>query len=590
MSEARTLHVVERSADEPEGEEVFVVEFELREVPASEFEDVFRRVSEAGVEADADLPLYGVVRIHLAFLFAQNEHPPMAVTHLVVLYRLLSRRLADGEYGTIRCGDLGPDYRAVVTDVAASHGVTVQNAGRFGFHRAALGFLVGLYGYLRLVAAQFVSLAWKRLHDGPEPTKTAFVPHVNRFDSTRPVLERLDHDHEVVLPTPTASWLRHRNGRYAELVPFDPTPLDYFATVSTVVDSLVRAARLTSEVVIRRTFGERVETFFADEFGVELPNTLSYLLGNLYAVHVPSLANTVLAERMLAELQPENLVVGSLGSRQQAILYAAIRAGVRTYHVPHSATTGYELAPPPETVHFVPGEHVVEHLRESDQMADVDNVVPTGRPQLVELHGRDVAPRDDSPADAMRVVVATQPFSDPMRERFVADVLDALESTPVPVDVVIKIHPNESASFYDGDVSDRPYPVTIAERDLHGYLSGADLVVTINSNVGLESMVLGTPVVCVNEWSPLIRARPYATYGPVPVLETAEDLRAFFSDLDRERLDEVATAEQRFLDEYYFHDEAAEEIARIVREGSHRPGPHDVQTEPKADGQSSVHE
>lgn len=570
MTADGTLRIVEHLSDGPE-ENVFAIHPSLQNVPASEYEAIFRQISEADIPTATDLPLYGVIRIHFAFLFAQNNHPPMAIPHLIVLYRLLDEHLTDHEYDAVQCEELPPNYQAVVTDVAAKHDIPVRGTERFGFHRTILGLLAGLWRYLLLVLSQSVALLWKHVRHEPAPTKTVFVPHINRFDSTRSVLDGLDAPHEVILPTPTVTWLRHRNNQYATIREYDPTPLDYFATPWTMLDSLGRGARLATEVLVQRTFDRRLQRFLDTEFGVEMPNTVTYLLGNLFTVHVPSLANTVLAERMIAELTPENLVVGSLGSRQQAILYPAIRAGVNTYHVPHSATTGYELAPPPETVHFVPGEHVVDHLRESEQMSSVDNLAPTGRPQLVDVSERAVTPRNDSSAESLRIVVATQPFPDQIRERFISDVLGALEAVPEPIDVVVKIHPNENAVFYDAYTADRPYPVTVAETDLHGYLAGADLTITINSNVGLESMVLGTPVVCVNEWEPLIRARPYATLGPVPVLETKNDLGRFFAGFDGDRLDELTTAERGFVDESYLHCDAASEIARIVESDAHLP-------------------
>jgi hypothetical protein len=387
---------------------------------------------------------------------------------------------------------------------------------------------------------------------------------MNRFDSIRPVLDAFDEPHEVVVPIATVSWVRSRADRYAALQSYDPTPLDYFATPTTVFESLRRGFALTVEVLVTRRFDDRIRTFLAELFGVTMPRTCWYLLGNLFAVHVPSLANAVVAEQMLTTLTPKNLVVGSLGSRQQSILYPAIDTGVNTYHVPHSATTGYELLPPTETVHFVTGEHVVDHLDSSAQTSGVDNLVPAGRPQLLGVADRDIVPQDDSVEDALRVVVATQRFPDAHREEFITDILDGLESTPVPVDAVVKIHPNESPAFYDAVTQDRPYPIRVAEADLHRLLVGADLVVTINSNVGLEAMALGTPVVCVSLWTPLIRARPYATAGPVPVLRSRDDVVELFADLDRETVAELADVEWKFVDEHYLHDSAADEIARII--------------------------
>lgn len=564
------LRVVENESElqDSEDDDVFIVQSELGNVPTSEFEEGFRRVIEREQERVADLPLYGVLRIHFAFLFAQNQCPPMAIPHLVSLYRLLDERVTEQKYDVLKCDGISENYQAVVTDIAAEHSVRVEGAEGFGRRDSIRGFLLGLYGYFRLVVDQMVSVVWKHFRRRPDPTRTVFVPHVNRFDSTRSVLDCLGDDHEVILPIPTVSWLRQRKSNYSELTGYDPTPVDYFASPRRVVETVKRGVLLAWHVMIRQSFEDEVRRFVAEEFDVEMPNTVTYLLGNLYAEHVPSLANTVVAEGMIADLDPEQVVVGSLGSRQQAILYAAIDAGLDTYHVPHSATTGYELAPPPETVHFVPGEHVVEHLHSSAQMSSTENLAPTGRPQLDELERREIQPRKSWDSDRLQVVVATQPFPDSIRTQFVEDVLDALERTAEPADVVVKIHPNESVSFYESAVGDRPYPVKVVDEDLYSYVKTADTVVTINSNVGLESMVLDTLCVCVNQWSPLIRARPYATYGPVPVLRTTEEVQGFFSGLTRTRIEELTADELDFVADSYLDGESAERIAGVLLDSS----------------------
>jgi len=158
MADSRTLRVIERDGDRDDAD-TFAVEPRLQSVPTHEFEAIFREVSEADIETDTDLPLYGAIRIHFAFLFAQNEHPPMAITHLIVLYRLLDEYLDERDYEAIACEDLSPDYQAVVADIAAAHGLTVGGVERFGFHRLVIGFLIGMWGYLRLVAGQVAALS-----------------------------------------------------------------------------------------------------------------------------------------------------------------------------------------------------------------------------------------------------------------------------------------------------------------------------------------------------------------------------------------------------------------------------------------------
>lgn len=574
MTGKRTLRVVWSGADATDADDAFVVESALRAVPTAEFERVFRDLSEAEFDPVADFPLYEVIRLDLAYLFAQDRNPPMAATHLVVLFRLLDDRLSGDDYDAVDCTGLDEQYRTVVTDVASRHGVEVDGADRseFGFRRVLRGLLVGVWGFLLVLADQVFSLVYRTLRgvELPGPTDIAFVPHVNRFGCTRPVLDELvamGADHEVVLPTTTVTWLRERDDRYAELEPYDPTPLDMFTQLPDILTSLRRLGGLVWSVAVSRSFAGDLRAFFAVEFGVDAPRTVNYLLEKTLTVEVPALANVTVAERLLTHLDPDAVVVGSLGSRQEVLLYPAIERGIDTYHIPHSVPTGYELLPPQETVHFVPGEHAVEHLAASEQTSDASNLDPAGRPKLRSLDRSNPTPRTDWEPDAFRLVVATQPFVDSVRREFVLAVLDGLAEIPVPVDVVVKIHPNEDVSFYREFIPDRPFRVRVTKEDLHGYQSSADLTVTINSNVGLESMVLGTPCACVALWKPLIRPRLYAARGPVPVLESADDIGAFFADLDRDRAADLHDDQREFVETVYLRSDSARDIAERVAGG-----------------------
>jgi len=541
MKGEKQLCIVENRSDltsVTEDCDTFVVESALQEVPVVEFERIFRSIIEADHSQVGNLPLYGVIRIHLALLFDPTGTPPMALPHLIILYRLIDEHLNQNGYDTILCHGLSKNYQAVVVDVAEKHPVNVKKSASSGGRRMVVGFIVGIYGYFRLIADQMFSFFWKHTCRNPDPTQTVFVPHVNRFNNIRPVLDKFSDEYELVLPISSVYWLRNRNNRYAAIKKYNPSPLDYFVTLGGIIDTIRRG---------------------------------KYLLGNLFAEHIPGLANTVVAKQMIADLEPERLVVGSLGSRQQSILYAAIEAGIDTYHVPHSGTNGYEKTPPSETVHFVPGHHIITHLEDSEQVSNTENIVPAGRPKLSELSDRDIKPADDWQPDAIRIVIATQPFPDPIRTRFIQQVLDSLKLTPNSIDVVVKIHPNETRTFYESVILEYPFRVRIVEKDIYEYVTGAELTITINSNVGLESMVVGTPCVCIGIWSPLIRARPYAVCGPTPVLSTTDEIRTFFSGLTPARVEELAQSERTFANEMYLNGDIADRISDVILSNNQYP-------------------
>jgi len=129
-----------------------------------------------------------------------------------------------------------------------------------------------------------------------------------------------------------------------------------------------------------------------------------------------------------------------------------------------------------------------------------------------------------------------------------------------------EIHPGESAGFYR-DLLDRLGPldvqrIDIAVGDLYEYLLHGDLVVTINSNVGLEAMMLGTTCVVVNRWEPLCPTHPYAEYGDVPILRCREAVDDFFADLTPGQIETLAQDQLAFvMANYRLESNAGSEIA-----------------------------
>jgi hypothetical protein len=286
----------------------------------------------------------------------------------------------------VECDDLDAGPQAVVADLASEHDLELRGVDGAKHPSSTRGFLVGLWGVLLVMLDQLFSLVWKRFHPSVEPAETVFVPLVNRFDSMRPFLDTYEGDHRVVLPSATLAWLRDVRHQVPELREYYTVPVSCFITAITVANEELQFGRLAVEVLLFDRFETSLRRFARANLGVPLDETIAYAVENVYRVHLLALPNLFSAERMLEALDPERLVVGSMGSRQAAILYPVCERGLYTYHVLHTATTDYEMVSPPDTAHFVTGIAAVDHLRASEQVSDTSNLVPTGRPELIELY------------------------------------------------------------------------------------------------------------------------------------------------------------------------------------------------------------
>jgi hypothetical protein len=283
-----------------------------------------------------------------------------------------------------------------------------------------------------------------------------------------------------------------------------------------------------------------------------METTVSHALTVRYKKNMMALLYYILAEEVINKTKCEKIIFGSRGAIPSAMVHTAREREVATFHIPHTVTIGYETMLP-ETTYFATGDVAMQHFRESAQVDDLSRIIPAGRPYLQKLskecnhHSAD----ENIPCDgSIQITIATQPYNDNVREKFILGVLSAIERVNKQFEVVIKIHPNENPKFYESLLK-HDANISVDVGDIRPHLLRSDLIVTINSNVGIESILAGTPCVCVNLYSPLIRTRAYAKYSPVPVLSSEQDIFDWFTDLSDKRLQEMREAQVTYVNEHY---------------------------------------
>jgi hypothetical protein len=158
---------------------------------------------------------------------------------------------------------------------------------------------------------------------------------------------------------------------------------------------------------------------------------------------------------------------------------------------------------------------------------------------------------DSSDHDRLRVVLATQPFSLRVRKQFVETMLASLG--PDRFEVTIKPHPDENVGLYE-DISAEYENVRVIRDGLYEAIVDSDLTVTISSNVGLESIIIGTPTICFNVWEPFLFEQTYASAEEIPVLRSEATFQTFVSQLDSNEISQLWSQQQAFVEDNYILD------------------------------------
>ena len=166
--------------------------------------------------------------------------------------------------------------------------------------------------------------------------------------------------------------------------------------------------------------------------------------------------------------------------------------------------------------------------------------------------------------DRQIVLVATQPWSMPIKTAFIRSVLTALKRFP-EVQTIIKPHPREREGLYKKAVEKENAEVVIlpSKSDTFEALHACDLLVASFSTVITEALILGKPAVTVS----LSSEEPAPFYKGVTLrVNKNEDLTpairsALYDEKTRERLKK----ERKNFVSKYAHEQDGKATNRVIR-------------------------
>lgn len=539
----RELVILQSDDDQQvDSEYVFVIEQELSTLQTEQFETIYASFATEDATPGSSFPLYRI--LWKWFTTPQTRHQTQLLQQ-VHLYKQLESRIKNDDISVMRCGDLDEKYRALIADVASSTGIDATVEPPSNSLTRLHTFVAALLGLSIFFADQLISLLLKHRFTVPETLKTIFIPSLGRFHSMESVLDSASYEFDVMITPMTLAWLRSRPD-YPEIAAHDPIPMNTLITPG----SLLREIRFLSFELGPQLLGKRFDRalteFLSEQFDAEMPHSVAYEMDEMLdAGLLRSLLYYLLAEEIIQRYDCKTLVVNSASPIGKAIMAAGQEQGVELYHLRHSIVTGYTPSPPFGSTEFIEGPMASEYLESAEFAPDTSDFVETGYEYLADMYQKESGEFDTD--EPISVFIGTQTADDSIRRDFIQHTLEGVNKMPLETDVIIKTHPDESAEFYHSVVDD--YDVTIVEDELRSHLKNADLAITINSNVGLEAMLMKTPCISVNEWRPSMRSMPYVGGCHVPVIESYSDVLSFFEKLDASRLQEIYHKQQKTLEE-----------------------------------------
>lgn len=559
----------EQTIDCREDNQRFVIYDEICEYDVSEAKSILGDFVRADIGSSFPYPIYPILIPNLCEKFGYARS---SFIYGIILFETLSNYIEEKDVTHVSAENVDPFFEMVILDVCRQNSVETTISPPRRRSSNIIAYVSVVISIIPFFLDQLFSIFYRRFVEYPDKADTILAVFPDRFDSIRPVIEEMNEPYEIITTPTTIAHLR--TARFSELVDeYDASPMNLFVTLSTLTAELrFLFGGVRRELIGARQLESNLHEFIFQRYGCELTYTSWWITNDvLIGKNIKSFMYYFVLDTVIEELEPQKLVTNSFSTKGRSITAAGEARGLDQYHVPHSLfATGF-VPLPYRITSFVPGSIEKDFISEQvDIIENEEDFLPEGRPYVCETYqNRHQYPvvnvKDDS--ESLLITLATQPFEDEARKRLVEGALTAIEHFDEEPTLLIKTHPSEDPSFYD-TYSEANTNVIIESEHLFSVLAESDIVVTVNSNVGFESMLFGTPCLCFNEWETMMWNMPYTELGPIPVFHSPSELGEFFASVTEEELRSLSQTQEEFVETNYILDGAAAGIAGVIEDES----------------------
>jgi hypothetical protein len=541
-----TLVVCEKSSDVPPNTSPIILSNIISEFDEKNADKLHEQLINLSVNHEYNVPVYTLAGNDMWNDSQQlNDHSPRSMELLILLYQRLAEEVSTGTE-RIRCIGVSGRYIDLIRDLAENEDLEIEVqqqkaeaiSNRLISIRSVAWILLSIFdGILSLLLRPFFS-----------PTDASILVKypVFRPNTFQSIEKRLNISFDVTFTLLTISYFTHVKdviSRENSIV-----PIRCFDTLPGMISEYRFFVILGYDLLIRREFEADVINAVEDETGIRLEETVGTLTRRAVWANVSAYLYYGAACRAFDRTNYHCVLITSSGASGNALALPAADDGVDTYVLPHS------IRVPPVGVNrpFYTGvftEGKIANFAVTDKQTEF---IPIGLPKHLDIHQRRESLTMDSGV-SKTLLIGTQGFIDSIRKEFIKDIVPlVLDETEW--EVVLKIHPREDPAFYRKTLNslgidvDKESRVQVTDSDLYTWIARSELLLTVTSNVGIESVILGTAAASYNVWSPTIRHPLYAKYGSVPSLRDPAALIGLLqSDMDAERARQQTLLDGSFI-------------------------------------------
>jgi len=563
------LYIFE-SASKKEKDTLIIDEI-LNNISQEEYINVEKDLLSSNIGSDMSFPLFDSLWDYIILSHSNG------LIEKILIYEQLKSEILKVDPGVVHIKVRKKAYRQVVYDLEDefecdfiyhnknSNNSTHSQLIHFPFRISEVAkFLISL---LDQIFGIFINNNLKNNQETNEYESIVF-PYPGRDDSVRPIVDEMTSNVLVVVD-PRSSLPNSTGYTYSgDWDNHNVRTFNSFASIPIILAQLRIFTYLIKEATITKSLEQEITEYIAKSRDNHLQYTVQYVIQESFKGRLFDFKRATISEYIFKECSnAERVVTGSNGSMYRLIRYFARKADIDNYYIPHTITNPIERNHPPhnETAMVVSGDFDRDIMVEYFPSITLPTLVPLGRPYFEKLQNDEIP---SLTTNGLKVMIATQKVEE-IRDEFVIDILSSLSERQDIEKIIIKIHPAETKSHYSELFSTMELNMTdkisIHEYNLTKHIVSSDVIFTINSNVGIESMILGVPSVSYNKWEPRFPSMPYTTKGPGILLTNQDELQKFINKMDEKQLEDLSNNMTKFAKENYEPDiNAANKIAKFV--------------------------
>lgn len=535
MTESSTLHITSSRDKTDEYAEEFSIDAEIGAFDEGR-QDLLQYFSELNILSATKIPLYQLIFPHI-IKRARGD-----LLTLIVLYKKIEIRIKDNEVDRIKCHKIDYKYLCVAADVADQYGISINCETTISKLRIYYSVVTTV---IVVIIDQLLLLPFYTNNPNKE---TIFYSYPGRIQRISMMIQSYSGESITLVP-----WLNVRylwNRLYHRNRP-ETLPINAFVTLTGIKLELIFAIRYIQEIK-SGLLVSNIHRHLVDDLNVHMRRSVKYSC--LFALERDTrmLLTGRVTDTLHTNISPENVLVHGPSPRERAILKHTVDSATDQYYLPHGIG-GIESIPPSRTVtQFVPGEISAQYLQDiyTDETPELVN---TGLPHLKDMF-QDACSVDESNDELNCVTIATQPYDNSIREKFIEMAIKSASRSQLISSIIIKVHPSESLDFYQNKISqltnETDVDIKLVDSDLKYYLKRSKIVVTMNSNVGLEAIIYNTPCISLIPHGTLVPPI-YAREGPVPHFSTSAEAESFCADLNTSRIERMSQKQTEFVVEKF---------------------------------------